>query len=304
MYVRRLFLEYRFLHCANDLEVCQGDFAELRERVLRECQQGQEIFQRQQQFRLVFSLAAAPEIDYFVGRVSNLTSIESVVLPFTGPERRVVVLHGLGGIGKSQLAIEFAKKHRSDYTAVLWLNAKTEDTLKRSFAANASRLPKGFFSQELLDGPQNEEALSSILRDMKTWLGLPGNDRWLLIFDNVDNPKIPENKRQYAYDIRSYFPEAHQGSILVTTRWRTLRIGHLLEVVKLSEDDEGISLLDRMCRGIREGRFVRRCFEADAYLLNRSQNWGLSKGTGRTSTCFSDCWCLSRPDWYICIKVP
>lgn len=293
MYVRRLFLEYRFLHCANDLEVCQG----------RECQQGQEIFQRQQ-FRLVFSLAAAPEIDYFVGRVSNLTSIESVVLPFTGPERRVVVLHGLGGIGKSQLAIEFAKKHRSDYTAVLWLNAKTENTLKRSFAANASRLPKGFFSQELLDGPQNEEALSSILRDMKTWLGLPGNDRWLLIFDNVDNPKIPENKRQYAYDIRSYFPEAHQGSILVTTRWRTLRIGHLLEVVKLSEDDEGISLLDRMCRGIREGRFVRRCFEADAYLSNRSQNWGLSKGTGRTSTCFSDCWCLSRPDWYICIRVP
>ena len=256
MYVRRLFLEYRRPR-ADGREVWKGDFSESMKRILREHQQGQEHLQGWRQFHLVFSLAAAPEIDYFVGRASSLALIESALLPFTGPERRVVVLHGLGGIGKSQLAIEFAKKHRSDYTAVLWLNAKTESTLKRSFAANASRLPKGFLSQELLDGPQNEEALSSILHDMKTWLGLPGNDRWLLILDNVDNPKIPESKRQHAYDIRSYFPEAHQGSILVTTRWRTLRIGHLVEVVKLSEDDEGISLLDRMCRGIREGGFVR-----------------------------------------------
>lgn len=279
MYARRLFLEYRCLHCANDLEVWKGDFTELRERILREHQQGQEHFQEWRQFHLVFSLAAAPEIDYFVGRASHLALIESALLPFTGPERKVVVLHGLGGIGKSQLAIEFAKKHRSDYTAVLWLNAKTEDTLKRSFAANASRLPKRSLSQELLDGPQDEGALKSILLQMRMWLDLPGNDRWLLIFDNVDNPKIPDNKREHAYDIRSYFPEAHQGSILVTTRWRTLRLGHLVEVAKLSEVDEGISLLDRMCRGIREGGFVRQCFRADVYLLNRSQSWGLSKAT-------------------------
>ena len=109
--------------------------------VIREREQGHG------QFHVVFSLMAAPEIDYFVGRSSNLASIESVLLPFTTAERKIVVLHGLGGIGKSQLAIEFAKKHRTDYTAVLWLNAKTEDTLKRSFAANVRRLPKTFLSQ-------------------------------------------------------------------------------------------------------------------------------------------------------------
>ena len=221
-------------------------------RILRDCQQGRERFQ------LAFSLLAAPEIDYFVGRASNLASIESVLLPFTTTERKVVVLQGLGGIGKSQLAIEFAKKHRSDYTAVFWFNAKTEDTLKRSFAANARRLPKEFLNQELLDGPQNEKALDSIIREIKTWLGLPGNDRWLLIYDNVDNPKIPGNKTQHAYDIRSYFPEAHQGSVLVTTRWRTLRIGHSIEVAKLSEDEESISLLIQMSgRAIGEGGFLR-----------------------------------------------
>lgn len=278
MYVRRLFLKYRRPR-ADGLEVWKGDFSELMKSILREHQQREEHLQGWRQFHLVFSLAAAPEIDYFVGRASSLALIESTLLPFTGPERRVVVLHGLGGIGKSQLAIEFAKKHRSDYTAVLWLNAKTESTLKRSFAANASRLPKGSLSQELLDGPQNEEALSSILLRTKTWLDLPGNDRWLLIFDNVDNPKIPDNKREDAYDVRSYFPEAHHGSILITTRWRTLRLGHLEEVAKLSDENESISLLDRMCRGVREGGFVRRCFRADAYLSNRSQSWGLSKAT-------------------------
>ena len=220
-------------------------------RILRERQQERE------QFHLVLSLTTAPEIDYFVGRASDLASIESLLLPFTAVERKIVFLHGLGGIGKSQLAIEFAKKHRRDYTAVLWLNAKTEDTLKRSFAANARRLPKKCFTHDLLDGPQDETALSAILLEMKTWLNLPGNDQWLLIYDNVDNPKIPDNKREHAYDIRSYFPEAHQGSILVTTRWKTLRIGHPLEVTKLSNDEESLSLLVRMSgRAIGEGDFL------------------------------------------------
>lgn len=218
------------------------------QRIFREFRQGREPFD------LAFSLAAAPEIHYFVGRASNLTSIESVLLPFTPAERKVVVLHGLGGIGKSQLAIEYTKKHRRDYTAVLWLNAKTEDTLKQSFAANARRLPKEYLSQGLLDGTQNQEALDSILREMKAWLDLPGNDRWLLIYDNVDNPKTPDNKREHAYDIKSYFPNVHQGSILVTTRWKTLEIGHLLEVAKLSNDEESLSLLVRRSgRAIGEG---------------------------------------------------
>ena len=209
-------------------------------------------------FELVFSLIAAPEIDYFVGRASDFSSIESVLLPFTAPMRKTAVLHGLGGIGKSQLAIEFAKRHRHDYTAVFWLNAKTEDTLKRSFAANARRLPREYVSQEILSGPQNEETLGTILKQMKAWLELPGNDRWLLIYDNVDNPKIPDNKRESAYDILPYFPDAHQGSILVTTRWESLRIGRPVKIEKLSEDKDSISLLVRLAgEAIREGELPK-----------------------------------------------
>ncbi|CAF9930839.1 MAG: hypothetical protein ALECFALPRED_004739 [Alectoria fallacina] len=243
LYMESQHMQSQMRDCSKamkDKEFWKGDLKEMVEPILREHPQERE------RFHLVLSLATAPEIDYFVGRASNLASIESLLLPFTAAERKIVFLHGLGGIGKSQLAIEFAKKHRRDYTAVLWLNAKTEDTLKRSFAANARRLLKECFNQDLLDGPQDEKALSAILREMKTWLNLPGNDRWLLIYDNLDNPKIPDNKRQHAYDIRSYFPEAHQGSILVTTRWKTLRIGHPLEITKLSNDEESLSLLVRM----------------------------------------------------------
>ena len=203
----------------------------------------------------MLSLATAPEINYFVGRASNLSSIEKILLPITALERKVVVLHGLGGIGKSQLAIEYAKQHRDDYTAVFWLNAKTEDTLKRSFVTSARRLPEKYINQELLCGPQNEVALDAIVSGMKKWLDILGNHRWLLIYDNVDNPMIPDNKRANAYNIRSYFPQAHQGSILVTTRWKTLSIGHLIEVAKLSKVEDSI-LLFRKTSDITSGQGI------------------------------------------------
>ena len=229
----------------------------------------------------MLSLAAAPEIDYFVGRASNLSSIEKVLLPIIAPERKVVVLHGLGGIGKSQLAIEYAKQHRDDYTAVFWLNAKTEDTLKQSFVAGARRLPEQDVDQELLYGPQNELALDVIVSEMKKWLDRRGNYRWLLIYDNVDNPKIPDNKRANSYDIRSYFPQAHQGSILVTTRWKTLSIGHLMEVAKLSKVEDSISLLEKTShrnsgQGISGNHEV---FWGDAYYRHRCRTQGHSEST-------------------------
>ena len=112
---------------------------------------------------------------------------------------------------------------------------------------------------------------------MKKWLSHPGNDQWLLIYDNVDNPKIPDNRRENAYDIRTYFPEAYQGSILVTTRWQTLRIGHLREVTELSKSEESISLLERTSNraNIAEGKlFECETFQADSSIGNRASYRG------------------------------
>ena len=47
--------------------------------------------------------------------------------------RRAVVLHGLGGMGKTQLAIKYAKRHKNDYSAMFWLNIKDRDAVRQSF---------------------------------------------------------------------------------------------------------------------------------------------------------------------------
>ncbi|KZL82828.1 nb-arc and tpr domain protein, partial [Colletotrichum incanum] len=60
----------------------------------------------------------------FVGRGDELGRLHEA-LKWTG-ERRTAVLQGLGGMGKTQLSIEYMKRHRGDYSAMLWLNARDE----------------------------------------------------------------------------------------------------------------------------------------------------------------------------------
>jgi hypothetical protein len=194
-------------------------------------------------FSVSSHLSDAPKIDYFVGREAIISLIKKQFQSFTCPQRKIVVLHGLGGIGKTQTAIHFAYQHRQDYTAVLWFNAKDEDTLRQSFVRNANRLPKGAIPRKLLDNSKDLSGLQNLVQAVKQWFDQPRNDRWLLIFDNVDNPKISQNRDNSSYDVLPYFPEAAQGSIMVTTRWSSLDIGKFVELKKLEDTtDEQPSL--------------------------------------------------------------
>jgi hypothetical protein len=49
-----------------------------------------------------------------------------------GSSRKLLVLGGMGGIGKTQLAITYVKRYRSYYTSIFWLNATSEVSLKTS----------------------------------------------------------------------------------------------------------------------------------------------------------------------------
>ncbi len=77
----------------------------------------------------------------------------------SGTGRRAITLHGLGGIGKTQLAIAYAKAHVSDYSAVLWLNIKDEDSVKQSFARNARRILREYPSTSQLVSITDESQL-------------------------------------------------------------------------------------------------------------------------------------------------
>jgi adenylylsulfate kinase-like enzyme len=55
--------------------------------------------------------------------------------------RKTFLLHGLGGMGTTQLAVAFARRHQQRFSAILWLDGSSIDQLKSSLAAVASRIP-------------------------------------------------------------------------------------------------------------------------------------------------------------------
>ena len=86
---------------------------------------------------------------------------------------------------------------------------------------------------------------------VKAWQGLPYNTRWLIIYDNYDNPRLANNKDPAAVDISKYLSEVYQGSVLVTTRSSQVQIGHLIHVTKLENILDSLKILSNTSR--REG---------------------------------------------------
>src|SRR5437764_4066165 len=85
-----------------------------------------------------------PIVNQFIGRDSELKELRKILLPQKRAVRRkVFVLHGLGGIGKTQLTIEFAGRYWRRFSSMFWLDGRTEESLKRSIMATAKLIPKG-----------------------------------------------------------------------------------------------------------------------------------------------------------------
>lgn len=122
--------------------------------------------------------------------------------------RRIVILHGLGGIGKTHLAMAYAKRRSDSYSAIFWLNIKDESSLKRSFAHVARQILREHPSARWLSSVDMKD-LDDIVDAVKAWLSLANNTRWLMIYDNYDNPRSPDNRDSTAVDIRKFLPEAY-----------------------------------------------------------------------------------------------
>ena len=95
-------------------------------------------------------------------------------------EQRRLVIGGVGGVGKTQLAIAYGQHHPRVYESVFWLSATSETTLKDSFQSIAELI----FN---LQGPATLEG-EQILIQVCRWLSDTKNTQWLLIFDNYDDP--------------------------------------------------------------------------------------------------------------------
>jgi NB-ARC domain len=204
---------------------------------------------KHEDFSITFSLSDVSEIEHFVAREEELAEMHRTLSSDGG--RRTVVLHGLGGIGKTQLTVAYAKRHKDNYSAILWLNIKDEDALKQSFAKLAGQILREHPSASRLSSMDMKENLDEVIDAVKSWLSLPSNTRWLIIYDNYDNPKLPANTDLAALDIRKYLPESYQGSVIITTRSSQVRIGHTIQIRKLENVRDSLEILSNTSR--REG---------------------------------------------------
>ena len=134
---------------------------------------------------------------------------------------QVHAIHGLGGVGKTQLAARYARLHRDEYDVIWWLRAEQPATLRGDLAALAVALG-------LAPGEAEEADAVAAVRG---WL--ERNGRWLLIFDNAPTPAA----------IAADLPDGRAGHVLITSRapsdWGTLGAGKLaLDVWEREESRE------------------------------------------------------------------
>ncbi|KAL9052265.1 MAG: hypothetical protein Q9162_005522 [Coniocarpon cinnabarinum] len=152
-------------------------------------------------------------------------------------------------MGKTQIALKFAKQFEKGFSARFWINGQSRETIQQSFDVIARRLldEANLSQKKAFEVALEQNLTDQVVRLVKGWFSTPTNEKWLLVFDNVDNPKVPMETNADAVDIRAYFPEADAGSILVTTRSSSLKeIGKSIPVKKLANEDDCISILESM----------------------------------------------------------
>ena len=197
-----------------------------------------------EQFAVGLNLASFPEATQFVAREQELSKMHGLLQDHSS--RSCVVLHGLGGMGKTQLAITYARRQKEKYTAIFWLNANDEDSLKLSFRDIAQQVLRHHPSTSILSNIEQETDLDQVVSAVIGWLDFPQNARWLMIYDNFDNPKISSNSDNSAVDIRHFLPRSDHGSIIITTRSAQVRQGERIHVRKLLDVREGLEIVSNM----------------------------------------------------------
>jgi hypothetical protein len=216
--------------------------------------------------KIELSLQGVPVVSQFVDRPAEMAAVEQLLLkaspttlsaisPTTRHRRKVVVVHGLGGIGKTQLAVEFARKHHHRFSAVFWLDGSSEASLKQSFVSIAQRLPR---SELTADGAAqlSDAAIEAdvAVRECQRWLSILSNAHWLLLIDNVDRDHRDQGDVQ-AYNVQTYFPHADHGSMLITSRLPSLqRLGSGVKVGTLA-GEQARAVLENNAGRVVEGKW-------------------------------------------------
>ena len=189
-------------------------------------------------FNIQFSLRGMPVAKKFIERPSEMRMLEQALLPRSElSQRKVFVLRGLGGIGKTQLAVQFMRTYHSKFSAVFWLDGSSENSLKQSMANLASKISPDQISDASRAYARDAKGdINAVVSEVLVWFAKALNNRWLLIFDNVDRDPNSSEPDPLAYDVMRFLPSADHGSVLITTRLiRLEELGESMEVKKVDQ---------------------------------------------------------------------
>jgi transcriptional regulator with XRE-family HTH domain len=167
-----------------------------------------------------------PRNPFFTGREEILEALHAQL----GTDRTVALtqssaLHGLGGVGKTQIALEYAYQHALSYHAVFWIEAETAEQI----IASLLRIAETLQLPERTDQDQHR-----VVAEVQRWLTSHG--QWLVIWDNVEDLALLDR----------FLPAVRQGAVLITTRCRTLGTrARGLDLFSMEQEESILFLLRR-----------------------------------------------------------
>ena len=212
-------------------------------------------------FKIPFSLNVRKNPD-FVGREYLLENLKREI--DEGKDMlNIIVLYGTGGMGKTQLALEYAYQNSQAYFATFWVNTANVQTTILGFTqimqqliehhirlsedrqvdiAHISRLlgMAGKLDSNGCFAVISESDTQHLVDAVKRWFSASGNTNWLLVFDNLDDLDV--------VDIEEYIPSCNHGTVIITSRRReSIQQGRRGFEVQQMYPAEAIQLLLRAC---------------------------------------------------------
>jgi tetratricopeptide (TPR) repeat protein/DNA-binding XRE family transcriptional regulator len=174
---------------------------------------------------------------FFTGREELLQQLHEALQ--TANAGAAYTLSGLGGIGKTQTALEYAYRFQDEYRSIFWFQSETYETLFGSYLAIA----------DILDLPEKGESdHTSVVKAVKRWLNT--HVRWLLIYDNVEDFEL----------LLQMLPTVRFGAILLTTRAQAS--GSFFQSLKV----EAMALEEATLFLLRRAKILQETHIADQYV--------------------------------------
>ncbi|KAL6802680.1 heterokaryon incompatibility protein domain-containing protein [Trichoderma sp. SZMC 28013] len=175
----------------------------------------------------------------FTSRESDLTRLRQMLFP--GQHTAKVAISGLGGVGKTQLALELVYRIKDDHKncSVIWIPATSKESLGQAYRNAAAKLGISGY----------DDAKADVKRLVQNHLSSESAGQWLLVFDNADEIGMwVDQPLQESSRLIDYMPRSVHGSIIFTTRDKKAAIRlagrNVVELSAMNEED-GKKLLEK-----------------------------------------------------------